>query len=182
MADPMPQPPILAVQGGDREEIQALLDAAVTAWRARGGRVIGVVEHLPEGGGHEDVLLLDLVTGATNRLHQDLGPGAAGCSLDPEGLASACALVEAAIHARLVESGPRHDTLVVLSKFGRQEAEGRGLTGAFHAAVGAELAVLTSVSPTFHAEWTAFAGELARVAPARLAEIDSWWGVEALAG
>ena len=93
----MIEPMILAVQGGEREAIQALLAQVARDMGARGLRVLGVVEHLPPGGAHADVLLLDLVSGETNRLHQDLGPGADGCSLDPAGLAAASAAVERAI-------------------------------------------------------------------------------------
>lgn len=174
---------ILALQGADREVIQALLANAARRLAAGGVRVIGVIEHLPEGGGHEDVLLLDLVSGETHRLHQDLGPGAAGCSLDPAGLAAASAGVERAIAARLAEGGDMSDTVVVLSKFGRQEAEGRGLTSAFHAAVASEMCVLTSVSPTVRAEWDGFVGDLACIAPAHLDAVDAWWGMaEVVAG
>lgn len=171
----MIEPMILAVQGGEREAVQALLAQVARDMGARGLRVLGVVEHLPPGGAHADVLLLDLVSGETNRLHQDLGPGADGCSLDPAGLAAASAAVERAIAARLAQGGDLSDTVVVLSKFGRQEAEGRGLTSAFHAAVAAELRVLTSVSPTVRAEWDGFAGDLAAVRPAARDTIDAWW-------
>ncbi|MEP9352611.1 DUF2478 domain-containing protein [Xanthobacter sp. KR7-65] len=173
------RPMILALQGGDREAIQALLADAARRLSASGVRVLGVVEHLSPGCAHEDVLLLDLVSGETNRLHQDLGSGAAGCSLDPAGLAAAAAGVERAIADRLAEGGDLSDTVVVLSKFGRQEAEGRGLTSAFHAAVAAELSVLTSVSPSVHAQWDGFAGDLAVLAPAAVATVEDWWRVGA---
>lgn len=175
MADDRPM--ILALQGGDREVIQSLLVRAAGRLREQGVRVLGVVEHLPPGCAHEDVLLLDLVSGETNRLHQDLGPGSAGCSLDPAGLAAASAGVERAIAERVAAGGDLSDTVVILSKFGRQEAEGRGLTSAFHAAVAAEMAVLTSVSPTVRLEWDGFVGDLAAVAPADLSEVEAWWGL-----
>jgi len=169
------RPMILALEGADREAIQNVLGAAARQLAGAGARVLGVVEEMPPGIAHEDVLLRDLVSGICHRLHQDLGPGASGCSLDPEGLAAASGEVEHAIAARLAEGGDLSDTVVILSKFGRQEAEGRGLTSAFHAAVAADMAVLTSVSPGFRAEWNAFAGDLARLAPARLAAVENWW-------
>lgn len=169
------RPMILAVQGGDREVIQSFLVEAARALRSGGVRILGVVEHLPPGCAHEDVLLLDLVSGDANRLHQSLGPGAAGCSLDPAGLAAAAAGVERAIAARLAEGGDLSDTVVILSKFGRQEAEGRGLTSAFHAAVAAEIAVLTSVSPTVRSQWDDFVGDMGRVVRAEFGEVEAWW-------
>lgn len=175
MVDAPNRPQILAVQGADRDVIQSLLVEAARRLRASGAHVIGVVEDMLPGVAHHEVMLLDLVSGATNRLHQDLGPGSAGCSLDPEGLAAACAGVEAAIAARAAAGGPAGDTVVILSKFGRQEAEGRGLTTAFYAAVAAEFSVLTSVSPSVSAEWALFAGDMARVVPAELGAVDAWW-------
>ncbi len=175
MAEMPHRPTILAVQGGDREEIQHLLIAAAERLKAAGVRVLGVVEDMAPGVSHHDIMLLDLATGDTHRLHQDLGPGAAGCSLDPEGLAAACAGVETAIAARSAEGGAAADTVVILSKFGRQEAEGRGLTSAFYAAVAAEFSVLTSVSPSVSGEWGDFVGDMARVVPAHLSEVEAWW-------
>lgn len=182
MAEVLEKPLILAVQGGDREEIQSLLVAAALRFQAEGLRVLGVVEDIDPAGHHKDVMMLDLVSGARNRLHQDLGPGASGCSLDPAGLAAACAGVESAIAARLAEGGDLSDTVVILSKFGRQEADGRGLTGAFHAAVAAEIAVLTSVSPTVTQEWHLFAGDMARIDRADLTAIAAWWKAKVLEG
>lgn len=166
---------ILAVQGADRDAIQGLLADAAARWTAAGVHVIGVVETLPPGGAHHEVMLLDLASGQTHRLHQNLGSGAAGCSLDPEGLANACAGVETAIAARLAAGGGPQDTVVILSKFARQEAEGRGLTDAFHAAVAAELPVLTSVSPSVGTDWAAFTGDLARIVPVAWEPVAAWW-------
>ncbi|MFG1391301.1 DUF2478 domain-containing protein [Xanthobacter agilis] len=182
MVDASNRPMILAVQGADREVIQSLLVEAARRLKAEGAHVLGVVEDMVPGVAHQDVMLLDLVTGVTNRLHQDLGPGSAGCSLDPEGLAAACAGVENAITERLAGGGAGRDTVVILSKFGRQEAEGRGLTSAFYAAVAAEFSILTSVSPSVAADWTHFAGDMAQVVPAEMAEVEAWWhGAPALA-
>jgi Protein of unknown function (DUF2478) len=84
----------------------------------------------------------DVSDGAIFSIGQDLGPGSAACNLDPAGLAQACHAVECAI-ARGVD-------LVILSKFGKLEAQRRGLTDAFRAAFAARLPILTSVSPSCH--------------------------------
>ncbi len=175
------RPAILAVQGGDREVIQSLLMAAAERFRASGVHVIGSVEYIPSGVSHHDVTLVDLASGDTHRLHQDLGSGASGCSLDPEGLACACAQVESAIAARLSEGGSAADTVVILSKYGREEAEGRGFTAAFYAAVAGELSVLTSLSPNVVGEWEGFVGEMGQVVDSDLREVDAWWSAPALA-
>ena len=163
---------ILALQGADRVGVRQTLDDAAQRFRARGLLVLGAVETLPNPIDPDDVHLLDLASNARYPLNQKLGPGAAGCSLDPEGLAGACAAVQASIAAL---DGSEGRTLVILSKFGRQEAEGRGLTDAFHAAVLADLPILTSVSPAVAEAWAQFAGPLARFAGMSPDEIDAWF-------
>lgn len=164
---------ILALRGADRLQVRGVLHAAALRWRARGLRVIGALEVLPDPADPECVHLLDLTSGAAFPLNQDLGPGSAGCSLDPQGLAAACGRVEAAIAA--LEAGAKASgAVVILSKFGRQEAEGRGLTDAFGAAVAADLPILTSVSPVVSDAWAAFAGPLARYAAVSDRAADDW--------
>lgn len=165
-------PRILALQGADRAQVRGVLFAAVERWRRLGHDVIGAVEVLPDPSAPDCVHLLDLSTGEIFPLNQDLGPGSAGCSLDPHGLAAACGRVEAAIATPHAAFGAGR--VVILSKFGRQEAEGRGLTDAFRAAVVADLPILTSVSPVVSAAWDAFAGPLACYGDVSDAAADAW--------
>lgn len=171
LAGDVEAPQILALTGADREVIQALLRQAASDFLTAGHRVIGVVEEIEPGG--VQVALRDLASGAAYPLTQDLGPGSAGCSLDPAGLAAACGGVETAI-AACIADGTSEATIVILSKFGRQEAEGRGLTHAFHAAVAADLPILTSVSPVVSAAWERFAGDLARLSAVDAAAVRAW--------
>ncbi|MGQ3674546.1 DUF2478 domain-containing protein [Xanthobacter sp. TB0139] len=171
---------IFALQGGSRVQMQGLLHRAAENMRAAGLYVLGAVECVSEGMEDDAVRLLNLASGSANALHQNLGAGAAGCSLDQERLVNVCAEVEAAIAARLSEGGSGADTVVVLSKFGREEAEGRGLTGAFHAAVSAELPVLTALSPNAEWAWEGFAEGMAELVPVMDAEgavgaAEDWW-------
>jgi hypothetical protein len=48
--------------------------------------------------------------------------------------------------------------LVLLNKFGKLEAAGEGLAGAFKAALDARIPLVTSVSPAFADAWKRFAG------------------------
>lgn len=172
MPDTRGPPQILALTGADREAIQSLLRQAAGEFSAAGYRVIGVVEEIEDGGAR--VVLRDLTSGAGHPLTQDLGPGAAGCSLDPAGLAAACGAAETAIAAFLAEAPMQRRAIVILSKFGRQEAEGRGLTHAFHAAAAADLPILTSVSPVVSLAWAEFAGDLAAFVPVDGAVVRAW--------
>ena len=104
-------PRVVAVQGGARNLIQALLSQLAVSWRDRGLRIAGVVEEFTVESGREAVVLRDLKSGACFPLHQDLGSGSTSCSLNSAGLAAACLSVETAI-----EKGC---DFVILSKFGK---------------------------------------------------------------
>ena len=87
--------------------------------------------------------------------------------MDASGVLSACQAVE-----RDIATGC---DLVVLSKFGKVEAERSGLAAAFSAAIAAGAPILTSVSPKFNAAWEQFAAPFYVVLPPDLAEIERWW-------
>jgi hypothetical protein len=74
----------------------------------------------------------------------------------------------------------RHDIaagcdLVLLSKFGKLEADERGLFGAFQAALDAHIPLLTSVSPAFEEPWKRLAGQSFIILPADPDAIGVWW-------
>lgn len=87
-------------------------------------------------------------------ISQDLGPMASGCSLDPDGLEQAVGLI-----AGRLNSAPQ---LLLLNKFGKQEAEGRGLRPVIGEALARDIPVLIGVGreklPVFHD----FAGGMAQ--------------------
>jgi uncharacterized protein DUF2478 len=65
--------------------------------------------------------------------------------------------------------------LLVLSKFGKLEAQRSGLLAAFVAGVEAQIPILTSVAPKFDAQWAAFAAPMFAVLPPERAAIERWW-------
>lgn len=150
-------------------EKQALLNQFAALRRSEGFCVGGVVEFVdpdsatPCGG----LYALDLFDGARIRISQDLGPGSTACNLDPGGVALACAAAQ-----RAVEAGA---DVLILTKFGKLEADHQGLGDAFAAAIAAEIPVLTTLKPVMRAEWRLFAGELSDELPPDAAAIESWW-------
>ena len=64
--------------------------------------------------------------------------------------------------------------LVLLSKFGKLEAAGKGLSVSFKAAIDSGIPLLTSVSRTVTSAWEAFAAAGFTVLSADSAEIDGW--------
>lgn len=160
---------IVALQGAPSATIQRLL-ADVAASRAREGfRVGGVVEMATPapGGACGRLALRDLATGALFPISQDLGPASTSCNLDPGGIAAACKAIEDALE--------RGVDLIVISKFGKQEAARGGLADAFRAAVTAQVPIMTAVSPALADAWNAFAGPLADYLPADRQAVEYWW-------
>lgn len=158
---------IVALQGAASSTIQRVLRDTAARLTASGLRVAGAVESAADVGSPcKSMMLRSLDDGRLFSISQDLGPGSQACSLDPQGLAMACAAVQAAI--------ARGADVVILSKFGKQEAHGGGLNHAFGAAVTAGLPIITSVSPALADEWRAFAGEFGRCIPFDIAERPGW--------
>ncbi|MBV0890745.1 DUF2478 domain-containing protein [Paracoccus sp. Z118] len=92
--------------------------------------------------------------GPAVRISQSLGNGAGGCRLDSGALALAVGRA-----ARVLEGGA---DLVIVNKFGRQEAEGGGFRELIAEALAQGTPVLIAVAPKFQAAFTDFAGDLAQ--------------------
>ena len=136
--------------------------------KQRGLRLGGVVQH---NGGDCDaqcraMVLEDLASGARYPISQDLGAGATACRLDPAGLAAAGGALAAALSGEA--------DLVIVNKFGRQEALGQGLRQEIAAALVAGLPLLVAVRQDFLPAWRDFAGEDWMALPAELTEIEAW--------
>lgn len=130
----------------------ALLAGVATRLQALGWPLAGAVQMNvtfdPARPCHMD---LHVLSGANVvRISQDLGAGATGCRLDAQSLEQAVGLVGAALRA-----GPR---LLILNKFGKQEADGRGFRPLIGEALQIGVPVLTSVSGANRAGFEAFAG------------------------
>ena len=160
--------PIAAVQGAASPEVQALLRAFV----ARLGpqvRLAGVIEDpiVDADGPCSAGDLKSLSDGRRFAIMQDLGPSAGACRLDAGGVVTACEAVQAGVEAGC--------DLLVLSKFGKIEADRSGLAAAFADAMAAGVPILTSVAPRFADAWDRFAAPLYVILPPDLDAIEAWW-------
>lgn len=156
--------PIAVVQGAESAVIQALFRMIADDW-GTGIRIVGLVEEPESDDGPAH--LRSLGDGSRYALFQDLGPGASSCGLDPGEVVRAGEAVRRDIAAGC--------DLVILSKFGKLEAEERsGLLPAFAAAVEAGVPVLTSVAPRHGASWGRFADPLSTLLPPDIAAIAEW--------
>jgi hypothetical protein len=155
------------VRGASNAEIQDILRSLSERWR-RELRLAGVVA---EDHGLPDRFcqagyLRSLATDARFSIFEDLGPGAVECHLDGIGAATASTSVE-----RDIEAGC---DLVILNKFGKLEAAGDGLAGAFRAAIATGLPLLTSVSPAHDHAWRQFTARGFSILPADPTAINRW--------
>lgn len=172
---------IAAVRGGPGTPAADVLTAFALRRKAEGVSIVGVIVP-PEdtgrahhghdhGGGHEGCEcrseLIDIATGERYAMHQDLGPGSQACNLNSSSLALAAGAVERAIALK--------PDLVVLSRFGGQEAQRGGLMSAFQAAVAAGVPIACVVTPKAEGVWNDFAQGLSVSLPPDGDALDAWW-------
>ncbi|MCW2282265.1 hypothetical protein M2323_000228 [Rhodoblastus acidophilus] len=136
---------------------QAQAEAALRGIAAQAkGRGLVVGGALPEAGasrsGRCDMVLCDLFSGEASKISEDRGALARGCRLDRDGLARACALIHANLHAC---------DLVLLNKFGRAEVEGGGFRTVIADALALGVPTMVGVPRRNLQDWRAFAGDLA---------------------
>ena len=110
--------------------------------------------------------LVDLSSQRRFGISQDLGLQSEGCRLDPQGLSEVGALLDRPFDLRT--------ELLLLNRFGKAEAEGRGLRSVFARAIDAGIPVLTAVRPPYREAWAQFHGGLAVDLPTDLERVLAW--------
>lgn len=158
---------IATIVGADTAITQALFAASAAAWRAEGAKVVGVVSEahdLPDRTCTAG-FLRDIASERRYPIYRESAPSGTSCHLDAAGVEAACAAVREGIGT---------SDAVILSKFGKLEAQQRGLADAFAAAIGAGKPLLTTVSEKHRDAWQAMAPD-AVVLPADPAAIEDWW-------
>ncbi|MGO3932243.1 DUF2478 domain-containing protein [Rhodopseudomonas pseudopalustris] len=184
---------IAAVRGGPGTPAADVLTAFALRRKAEGVVIVGVIVPPEEtglrqhgaghgaghgeshgeghGGGHDGCEcrseLLDIATGDRYAMHQNLGSGSQACNLNSSSLALAAGAVE-----RAIAGNPE---LVVLSRFGGQEAQHGGLMSAFQAAVAAGVPVACVVTPKAEVVWQDFAQGLSISLPPDAEALEAWW-------
>lgn len=161
--------PLAAIVYDEGSAADAALAETARRLQAEGRRVGGVVQSSrprPDQG-RCDMWLSDLFTGEEVRISQNLGAGSTGCRLDLDGLARAHVLIDQALTAG-VEG-------LIINRFGKQEAEGRGLREVMVKALAAGLPVVTAVPRRNFDALRAFAGQDLHVLPADSVVVAAWW-------
>lgn len=135
---------------------------------AMGRRVIGVVQtNTGRPNDHRcDMDVQVLPGGRTIRISQDLGASSRGCRLDPEALEQAVAELEPQIEAGA--------DLMIVNKFGKHEADGRGFRGLIARALELGIPVAVGTNALNEAAFLEFAAGYATKISADQAHLDEW--------
>jgi hypothetical protein len=163
-----PQQALVAIVYANEAYPQSTFERMVAVCRGRGLRVAGVLQHpvCSDAAGHCDVALEELTTGVRTDLFEDRGPGASGCRLDVAALAE--------VNGKVVRSFDADPELLILNKFGKVEAEGRGLLDLVAIAVDRGIPVVIGVPIRNLEAWRNFAGGLSVEFSSDPSEIADW--------
>lgn len=155
----------VSVEG--RGGTDSFLAAAVARLEAAGLRLAGTVQTNIDRPDRPkcDMDLRILPDGPMVRISEDRGALARGCRLD-------LAVLEQTV-AEVMRRLDGADLLVV-NKFGKREAEGRGLVPVIAAALDAGIPVLAGVNRLNLDPFLAFSGGMAEVLPARIEAVLDW--------
>ena len=151
-----------------RGDTDLILERLAAGLAARGLRCSGTVQINTEraDAGPCDMDVRVLPDGPVLRISQDLGPSARGCRLDPIALETAVGLVAAGL-----SSGA---DLLIINKFGKHEAAGRGFRDVIAQAVAMEVPVLVGLNASNRDAFQAFAGGMAIQLPPERAALSDW--------
>ena len=159
---------ILAVVYSDGLAADELLAALGYRLRDAGVAVAGIVQRnsFVRHRTRCDMEVEELASETVLRLSEDRGPAARGCRLDQSALAQATVLLEAALAAA--------PDLVIVNKFGKMEAAGRGLRDVLGETVQRNIPLIIGVPARNLDAWRVFAAGLADECPVSAPEILAW--------
>ncbi len=156
----------------DAARADALLAGVVADLRAAHVPVAGCLQDARMNDAERVTRWLRMLDGSADMaITQDLGAGAAGCSLDPGALARASHLIAAQL--------PRA-RMLVLNRFGRSEAEGGGFRPLIAMALEAGTPVLTVVPDRYRAAFADFAGGMECWLDADPAALRGWCAAQGI--
>jgi nucleoside-triphosphatase THEP1 len=146
----------------------ALMARCATTLVASGYRLGGVVQSNTQRPGRRrcDMYVKDLLGGDEIRISLDRGNEARGCRLDPDAFARIDAWIERAV----VE----HVDLLIINKFGKEEAHGRGLRPVIAEALIAEIPLVIGVSTRNLCDFLTFVGDSATRLEPDIEAITAW--------
>lgn len=150
-----------------RGDTDLVLHALACSIIEQGHRPVGTVQINTESDtGPCDMDVKILPDGATIRISQTLGRASRGCRLDPAALEAAVGLVEAELFKGA-------DCLIV-NKFGKHEAEGRGFRPVIADALARDIPVLVGINRLNQDAFIDFVDGLATELVPELSVLENW--------
>lgn len=145
-----------------------LIARCAAALVASGYRLGGIVQSNPHRPGRRrcDMYVKDLLGGDEIKISLDRGNQARGCRLDPGAFARIDAWVERAVLERV--------DLLIINKFGKEEARGRGLRPVIADALIAEIPLVIGVSTLNLCDFQSFVGDSATRLKPGIEAITAW--------
>ncbi|ATH16181.1 molybdenum ABC transporter ATP-binding protein [Delftia acidovorans] len=155
------------VHPDDEHAMELLLERVARRLQGAGWRVGGLVHRQDRyANGNKRMQLFDLRSDRQFELSQDLGCASRACSLNPQALAQASAVLRQALDDGV--------DLVVINRFGIVEASGQGFAAEFAAFVEAGTPVLTAVATRHLEDWRRYTGSLHAELAADEVQIEQW--------
>ncbi len=130
------------------------------------GGVLQVSQNTPDCVCRE-IHLLDLASGQQIPILQNLGSQSQSCRVDTAALAMVSGILSQAIE--------KNAELIFINRFGKLEAEGKGLWAEIGEAASREIPTLVCVSVKFLPAWRDFAGDFADELPCGPQALQDWW-------
>jgi hypothetical protein len=149
-------------------EVDRLFADVVGLLRGKHIAVGGLLQSFGErlSNGKRSMWVEDIGTSASIRLDRPRGPGAVACMLDPDALAQAACMLQRAINTR--------PQLLVVSRFGNAEADGRGMRSEFADAICSGIPVLVAVKFSLLNDLEGFLGSPAHLLLPSVLAIAEW--------
>ncbi|WP_291732449.1 DUF2478 domain-containing protein [Leisingera sp. F5] len=154
----------------ERGATDRLLSELAEKLQAKGIRLAGIAQTNVECYDKElcDMDVRVLPDGETIRISQSLGAGARGCRLNPEALEQAVGQVSATLQS---DPAPQ---LMIVNKFGKHEADGRGMRPVIGEALALGIPVISGVNKMNVEPFQAFADGMAVEAGPDLEALVAW--------
>jgi len=151
-----------------RGDTDLVLGTLASGLAARGLRCCGTAQINTEQADTRfcDMDVKVLPDGPVLRISQDLGPSARGCRLNPEALETAVGLVSASL--------ARGADVLIINKFGKHEAEGRGFRPVIAEALSLGIPVIVGLNLLNLAAFEEFAGGMAVRLPPETDALSDW--------
>jgi len=121
----------------------------------------------PEGGCACTMNLIDVESRREFKISQDLGPHSEGCRVDTAQMAEASGVLRQALAEKA--------DLIVVNKFGKLEAEAKGLADELLTIMASGTPVVTTVETPLLERWRDFSGGLAHELSPTCGGLMRWW-------